>query len=120
MRYGFIDKLSNKNPNYITVENHNEFGQTTKGVLNRKYDDFELETEDSVVVIEKKKRGDYNRNSYDPHFGNKMIKSLSPRNRYDASLNYPGTSPSPKKENTKMKNDMISNFAQRELTLSAQ
>lgn len=93
--------------------------QTTKGVLNRKYDDFELETEDSVVVIEKK-RGNYNRNSYDPQLGNKMVKSLSPRNRYDASLNYPGTSPSPRKENTKMNNGMSSNLVAREFPLSAQ
>ena len=93
---------------------------TAKGVLNRKYEDFELETEDSVVVIEKKKKNNTNRNSYDPKVGNKMVKSLSPRARYDTSINYPGTSPALAKQNTKKYNDLNNNLVQREAILSAQ
>lgn len=92
----------------------------TKGVLNRKYEDFELETEDSVVVIEKKKINNDVRKSYDPQFGSKMVKSLSPRARYENQLNYPGTSSSLAKQNKQKDNVLSSNLFQREAILSAQ
>ena len=46
-----------------------------------------------------------------------MVKSLSPRARYDASINYPGTSPALVKQNIKKNSDLSNNLAQREAIL---
>ena len=45
-------------------------------VLNSKYEGFELEGEDSVVVIQKKRKSNTNCNSYYPKVDNKIVKSL--------------------------------------------
>lgn len=65
--------------------------------LQRTYEDFELETDDSVVVVEKHSRNlESNRMSYDPWGRHKMVKSLSPDVRSSLQLpSYPGTSPVP-------------------------
>ena len=45
-------------------------------VLNSKNEGFKLENEDSVVVFQKKKKRNINRNSYYPKVDNKIVKSL--------------------------------------------
>ena len=86
----------------------------TKGILNSKYEGYELENEDFVVIIEKKKKNNINRNSYDPILDNKIIKSLLLWTWYDASINYQGTSIVLVKQNIRKNSDLSNNLAQRE------